>query len=143
MESQPALQQSRLSRSQYTGGPTRRKADHLAGQAVWSRPRARAAAGRGTDLDLRHLEGAERRSLLRAAADAGAGDLDVQPEVCTGQPSAVLTALARPQDVLVTGSRGRGGFLGLLLGSTSTQCAQHATCPIVVVHEAARGLRAP
>lgn len=90
-------------------------------------------------LDLRDLEGAERPSLLRAAADAGAGDLDVQPEVCTGHPSAVLNALARPQDVLVTGSRGRGGFLGLLLGSTSTQCAQHATCPVVVVREAARG----
>ena len=67
-----------------------------------------------------------------AAAEA-AGAADVQAEVLTGQPTAQLLATARPQDLLVVGSRGRGGFAGLLLGSTSTQLVQHAPCPVLVV----------
>jgi len=35
--------------------------------------------------------------------------------------------------LLVVGSRGRGDFTSLLLGSTSHQCAHHATCPVVIV----------
>ena len=37
-------------------------------------------------------------------------------------------------DLLVVGSRGHGGFHNMLLGSTSIQCATHATCPVTVVH---------
>jgi nucleotide-binding universal stress UspA family protein len=36
-------------------------------------------------------------------------------------------------DLLVVGSRGYGGFRGLLLGSVSQQCAQHAPCPVVII----------
>ena len=77
------------------------------------------------------LESAERRT-MQLAAEA-AGGVDVQPEVVVGHPGATLNLMARPQDLLVIGSRGRGGFEGLLLGSTSTQAAQHATCPVLVV----------
>lgn len=87
----------------------------------------------GTGPDLRDLEGGERAALHATADAAGASDLVVEPEVCTGHAGEVLNRLARPQDVLVTGSRGRGGFTGLLLGSTSTSVAQHASCPVVVV----------
>ena len=87
--------------------------------------------GRGYAAGLVRLEDSERHRLHDAAKAAGAAD--VQAEVLVGHPSAQLLATARPQDLLVVGSRGRGGFTGLLLGSTSTQLAQHAPCPVLVV----------
>jgi nucleotide-binding universal stress UspA family protein len=48
-------------------------------------------------------------------------------------PAFGLLSQAEGADLLVVGSRGRGGFTGLLLGSVSVQCVQHASCPVVVV----------
>jgi nucleotide-binding universal stress UspA family protein len=35
--------------------------------------------------------------------------------------------------MLIVGSRGHGGFSGMLLGSVSANCAEHATCPMLVI----------
>ena len=85
--------------------------------------------------NLTALEAVERRSLESVCQEIGAGErgLAVEAEVVVGHASSTLTALTRPQDLLVVGSRGRGGFAALLLGSTSTQCVQHARCPVLVV----------
>jgi len=59
-------------------------------------------------------------------------------ELREGNPVSVLLAVGDEldADVLVVGSRGLGGFPELLLGSTSTQVAQHASRPVVIVPEA-------
>ncbi|MDX1657734.1 MAG: universal stress protein [Nitriliruptorales bacterium] len=61
------------------------------------------------------------------------GEVQVERVRKLGRPSEVLLAEADDADLLVVGSRGRGGFAGLLLGSVSQQCVTHAPCPVVVV----------
>ncbi len=57
----------------------------------------------------------------------------VETLVRRGHPAEVLVEAAKGADLLVVGSRGRGGFTGMLLGSVSTQVVHHATCPVVIV----------
>ncbi|MFO8075826.1 MAG: universal stress protein [Actinomycetota bacterium] len=64
-------------------------------------------------------------------------DLEVETVVTKGRSSEVLLEHAEGADVIAVGSRGRGGFTGLLLGSVSQQVVQHASCPVVVVPKAA------
>jgi len=51
-----------------------------------------------------------------------------------GGAARVLIAASQQAQMLVVGSRGHGGFVGLLLGSVSTACAGLANCPVLVVH---------
>jgi nucleotide-binding universal stress UspA family protein len=75
----------------------------------------------------------ELASLRAAAEAAGSGEVAVEPQVRRGSVSQELLAAAAEADVLVLGSRGRGGFASLLLGSTSSQVAGHSSRPVVVV----------
>ena len=58
----------------------------------------------------------------------------VRAEVFQGSAADVLVHRAASADLLVLGSRGRGTFRGLLLGSVALRCAMHAPCPVMVVH---------
>jgi nucleotide-binding universal stress UspA family protein len=59
--------------------------------------------------------------------------LALRREVSGGNAARVLIDLSDGADVLVVGSRGRGGFVGMLLGSVSQRVAAHADCTVVVV----------
>jgi len=51
-----------------------------------------------------------------------------------GLPAKVLLDESKGATMLIVGSRGHGGFSGLLLGSVSANCAEHASCPVLVIH---------
>jgi nucleotide-binding universal stress UspA family protein len=59
--------------------------------------------------------------------------IEIRTDATGGQAADVLVAASEDADLLVVGSRGHGGFAGLLLGSVSAQCAHHAHCPVVIV----------
>jgi nucleotide-binding universal stress UspA family protein len=62
------------------------------------------------------------------------GQVQVQRTVVADRhPAEALVDLSADADLLVVGSRGRGGFGSMLLGSVSHAVVLHATCPVVVV----------
>lgn len=84
------------------------------------------------DIDI--AEGARKR-LAETVADVTAGHPAVRIEQLTleGEPGQALCAFSVDAGLLVVGSRGLGGFAGLVPGSVSTKCAHHSRCPVVIV----------
>jgi len=86
-------------------------------------------------IDFGDLEGAAKE-VLAHALDRVLGperDLPVESVIIHGHSAEAILQRADGARELVVGSRGHGGFAGLLLGSVSHQCAQHARCPVVIV----------
>ncbi|OLZ59189.1 universal stress protein UspA [Streptomyces sp. IMTB 2501] len=59
--------------------------------------------------------------------------VDLRHELVVGHPVQVLTDASAPALGLVVGTRGRGGFTGMLLGSVSQGVLHHARCPVIAV----------
>jgi nucleotide-binding universal stress UspA family protein len=81
------------------------------------------------------LAGVARQTLGEVVAEVlgPEPDVPVTPLVVRGHPARALVEASEGAELLVVGSRGHGGFVGALLGSTSSYCVQHAKCPIVVL----------
>jgi nucleotide-binding universal stress UspA family protein len=91
-----------------------------------------------SDDEVRSHVEAAARDVLSASVDrarSAAPELEIVAELVEGRAPVALLDAAGDADLLVVGSRGRGGFAGLLLGSVSGQCVHHAPCPVVVVPE--------
>jgi nucleotide-binding universal stress UspA family protein len=82
------------------------------------------------------LQTAAEETLGQALEDAfhGTPIIPVESIVRAGTPAGVLVDESRGAELLVVGSRGHGGFAGLLLGSVSMACTVHAHCPVLVMH---------
>jgi nucleotide-binding universal stress UspA family protein len=72
-------------------------------------------------------------SILRARC--AKPDLAITWEQLTCGPAAALVSASETADTLVVGAQGMGAVRGPLMGSVSTQVAEHAHCPVVVVHK--------
>ena len=96
----------------------------------------------GADLgDLRRTAEVELDAVMHEIAPDADGVV-IERRVSEGNPATVLVDESRQADLLVVGSRGHGGFAGLLLGSVSQQCAHHAACPVAIVRANARAAAA-
>ena len=60
-------------------------------------------------------------------------DVEIRQSTVEDDAAPALLAAAQAAELLIVGSRGHGGFAGLLLGSVGQQCAYHASCPVVIV----------
>jgi nucleotide-binding universal stress UspA family protein len=93
------------------------------------------ATGKGSwspEGDARHIQS---NALERAFH--GTLPANVRTAILEGPANRVLIHESKNAHMLVVGNRGREGFTGMLLGSVSAACAQHAHCPVVIVRGAA------
>jgi nucleotide-binding universal stress UspA family protein len=84
-----------------------------------------------------HYAGEEERvnwldGIVREVVGESSG-VEIEQSIVDGGAASVLVDAAAGADMLVVGSRGHGGFAGLLLGSVSQQVAHHASCPVAIV----------
>lgn len=90
------------------------------------------SGGWGAGIDPQELAAAILQDTVEEVLSEHSG-LALRREVSGGNAARVLIDLSDGADVLVVGSRGRGGFVGMLLGSVSQHVAAHADCTVVVV----------
>jgi nucleotide-binding universal stress UspA family protein len=101
--------------------------------AAWDYP---ASIGWASVPDEWHPD-QDMEKVLKETLDSVFGDhlpATLRTVVREGGAAKVLLDESKGATMLIVGSRGHGGFAGLLLGSVSTNVAEHAGCPVLVIH---------
>lgn len=94
------------------------------------------AFAHAVDWDVIHQHEQERLAERLAGWQEKYPDVTVRRVVSQDRPVRCLLGQADGARLLVVGSRGRGGFTGMLVGSTSQALVYHAPCPLLVVRSA-------
>jgi nucleotide-binding universal stress UspA family protein len=97
-----------------------------------------AAGWRPTGIDDDGIIRYAEKALAETVAQVQGEDdhpVPVTTRVTEGPAAQVLLEAGKGAELMVLGSRGHGAFSGMLLGSVSQHCVQHATCPTVVIPE--------
>jgi nucleotide-binding universal stress UspA family protein len=92
-----------------------------------------ASSPYGTGMVFEQLEQGGRDLLAADVEYARAAGVEVTGELDLGSSAQALLHAAHHASMLVLGTRGHGGFAGLMMGSVSMYCVHHAHCPVVVV----------
>lgn len=84
-------------------------------------------------VDPADVEEQARDMLAAAVRDALGADAQAELRVARGHPAEAIVAASRDARLVVVGSRGHGGFAGMVMGSVSQHVVSHARCPVVVL----------
>jgi nucleotide-binding universal stress UspA family protein len=100
---------------------------------AWSFPYVSDALGTAWDYEIFQKDAqAILEAELERVKDRG---VPVTGKIVEGNPASALIDASRGAGLVVVGSRGHGGFTGMLLGSVSHQTIHHAHCPVLVIRE--------
>ena len=100
----------------------------LVALTAWHLPEMYGYVSRDYDVDAANMLDRVLKEVLDPPPE-----VRVTPRVVEGRTASVLIDASKDADLLVLGTRGHGGFEGMLLGSVSQHCVNHAACPVVVV----------
>jgi nucleotide-binding universal stress UspA family protein len=99
----------------------------------WIHPRSAVLPIAPVPVSAEDMDEQTYQAITAITTDTLGSSAAVTTDVLRGPPAAALLQAVTPDSVLVLGSRGLGGFAGLLLGSVSQECVEYASCPVVVV----------
>ena len=100
---------------------------------AWNFPYVSDALGTAWDYEIFQKDA---QAILEAELERVKDqDVAITGRIVEGNAASALIEASKAADLIVVGSRGHGGFTGMMLGSVSHQTIHHAHCPVLVIRE--------